>query len=47
MGYLDWGIVLPATNINIVWNYSLVLKIAVRLVGTGLFRRCNDGFKTQ
>ena len=42
--YLDWGIIWSATNINVVWNYSLVLKIVVGSVGTGLFFGCNDGF---
>jgi hypothetical protein len=28
-GYLDWGTKWPATDINVVWNYSLVLKIVV------------------
>ena len=43
-GYLDWGIIWLAANINIVWNYSLVLKIVVGSVGTGLSRRRNNGF---
>jgi hypothetical protein len=31
-------IIWPATNINIVWNYSLILKIVFGSVGTGLFK---------
>ena len=37
-GYLGWGIIWPATNINIVWNYFLILKIVFVSVGTGLFK---------
>ena len=46
-GYLDWDITWSATNINIVWKYSLVLNIVIGSVDTGIFHRCNDGFMSQ
>jgi len=57
-GYQGWGIIdivmyysttklWPATTINADWNYFLVSKITIYSVGSGLFRRCNDGFMSQ
>jgi hypothetical protein len=47
MGIWSGGLMWPATNINAVRNYSLVFKMIIGSVGTGLFRRCSEGFKPR
>ena len=39
-GYLDWGVIWSATNINVVWKLFLGSQDSVSTVGTGIFRRC-------
>jgi hypothetical protein len=40
-------VALTVGGVNAVWIYSLVFKMTVGSVGTGLFCGCNDGFKSR